>query len=503
MDKKNLDAIRAALKSAGVKTAAALRSLLAETDAFAGAPAESLTARGRIAALFDEGTFMESGAYVRRRMSELDGGAEDAFEGVICGWGSVAGRLVYAFSQDYSRTKGAISEAHSKKIAEIYRLAMENGAPVIGIFDSAGALMPEGVRALAGYSTLMQCASTASGVIPQIAVIPGTCAGSAAVVAGMFDFIIISETKGTVSFNAPFVLGSSEAGKSAFVSKSGLAALTGAGDGDCIAKAKLLLSYLPMNNQEGTVLAENKDDINRLVDLSAYTASENAADLISAVADNGSFLELYAAYGKEIVSGLMTLGGTVVGVIASQKCENGGILTAHAARKASRMLTFCDSFHIPVITMLNSKGPDVSLEAESSTYASELAKLAFAYSSAKTPLITVIAGEAYGAVFSLMGAKAQGADVVFALETAKVGVMPASSAVAFLWNDQISEDVSREDLEKQWDETVGSPVAAASAGEIDDIIDAAELRQRIAGAVMMLSAKSKKTPARRHMNMPL
>lgn len=503
MDKKNLDAIRAALKSAGVKTAAALRSLLAETDAFAGAPAESLTARGRIAALFDEGTFMESGAYVRRRTSELDGGVEDAFEGVICGWGSVAGRLVYAFSQDYSRTKGAISEAHSKKIAEIYRLAIENGAPIIGIFDSAGALMPEGVRALAGYSTLMQCASAASGVIPQIAVIPGTCAGSAAVVAGMFDFIIISESKGNVSFNAPFILGNSEAGKSAFVSQSGLAALTGTGDGDCIAKAKLLLSYLPMNNQEGTVLAENKDDVNRLVDLSAYTASENAADLIGAVADNGSFLQLYSAYGKEIMTGLMTLGGTVVGIIASQKCENGGILTAHASRKASRMLTFCDSFHIPVITVLNSKGPDVSLEAESSTYASELAKLAFAYSSAKTPLITVIAGEAYGAVFSLMGAKALGADVVFALETAKVGVMPASSAVAFLWNDQISVEVSREDLEKQWDETVGSPVAAASAGEIDDIIDAAELRQRIAGAVMMLSAKSKKAPARRHMNMPL
>ena len=349
----------------------------------------------------------------------------------------------------------------------------------------------------------MQCASAASGVIPHIAVIPGTCAGSAAVVAGMFDFIIISETKGTVSFNAPFVLGSNEAGKSAFVSESGLAALTGTGDGDCIAKAKLLLSYLPMNNQEGTVLAENNDDINRLVDLSAYTASENAADLIGAVADNGSFLELYSAYGKEIMTGLMTLGGTVVGIIASQKCENGGILTAHAARKASRMLTFCDSFHIPVVTVLNSKGPDVSLEAESSTYASELAKLAFAYSSAKTPLITVIAGEAYGAVFSLMGAKALGADVVFALETAKVGVMPASSAVAFLWNDQISEEISREDLEKQWDETVGSPVAAASAGEIDDIIGAAELRQRIAGAVMMLSAKSKKTPARRHINMPL
>ena len=503
MDKKNLDAIRAALKSAGVKTAAALRSLLAETDASVAAPAESLTARGRLTALFDEGTFMESGAYVRRRMDTPGADTENAFEGVICGWGSVAGRLVYAFSQDYSRTKGAISEAHSKKIAEIYRLAIENGAPVVGIFDSAGALMPEGVRALAGYSTLMQCVTAASGVIPQIAVIPGLCAGSAAVVAGMFDFLIVSKVHGSLSFNAPFVLGDAAVGTSDFVSNSGLAALTGDGDGDCIAKAKMLLSYLPMNNQEGTVVASAKDDINRLVDLSAYTASEDARDLIGAVADSGSFLELYAAYGKEIIAGFITLGGTVVGVLASQKCENNGILTASAARKAARMLTFCDSFHIPVVTVLNSKGPDVSLEAEASPYASELAKLAFAYASAKTPLVTVIAGEAYGAVFSLMGAKALGADVVLALESAKVGLMPASSAVAFLWNDQISEEVSREDLEKQWDETMGSPVAAASAGEIDDIIDAAELRQRIGGAIMMLSAKSKGIPARRHLNMPL
>ena len=503
MDKKNLDAILAAFKSAGIKTAAALRSLLAETDAAAPSSAESLTARGRIAALFEEGTFMESGAYVKRRMSELDGAAADAFEGVICGWGSVAGRLVYAFSQDYSRTKGAISEAHAKKIAEIYRLAMENGAPIIGIFDSAGALMPEGVRALAGYSTLMNCAAAASGVIPQIAIVPGVCAGSASVVAGMFDFLIISEAKGSVSFNAPFVLGEKAVGTSAFVTESGLAALTASGDGDCIAKAKLLLSYLPMNNQEGTVYTAERDNINRLIDLSAYEASKNVLDLIGAIADKGSFLETYAAYGKELVTGFLALGGSIVGVVANQKCVNDGILTAHAARKASRMITFCDSFHIPVVTVLDSKGPDVSLEAEASTYASELARLAFAYSTAKTPLITLIAGEAYGAVFSLMGAKAQGADVVLALESAKIGVMPASSAVAFLWNDQITEEITREDLEQQWDETVGSPVAAAASGEIDDIIDAAELRQRIAGAVMMLSAKSKKIPARRHSNMPL
>lgn len=501
MEKKHFDAIRDALKSAGIKTASALRSLLDEADSNAASSGESLSARGRIEALFDEGTFMESGAFVRRRASELCAD-DDAFEGVICGWGSVQGQLVFAFSQDYSRTKGAMSEAQAEKIAEIYRLAIENGAPVVGIFDSAGAYLPEGVRALAGYGSIMSCVSKASGLIPQIAVIPGVCAGSAAVVAGMFDFIIISDKKGTVSFNAPFVVGES-AGKSDFAAKTGLAALTAANDSECIAKAKLLLSYLPMNNMEGTVEEISRDDANRLVDISDYKDTGDTAALVAAVADEGKYLELYASYAKEMTCGFISVGGTVCGVVANRKSVNGGILTAGAARKAARMITFCDSFDIPVITVLDSEGPDVSLDAEASPYAAELAKLAFAYAGAKTSMVTVIAGEAYGALFSLMGSKALGADVVLALEGAKVGAMSASKAVAFLWNDQITEEVSREELEAKWNETVSTPVAAAAAGQIDDIIDEAELRQRICGAVMMLSAKSKCTPAKRHSNMPL
>ena len=503
MDKKNLDAILSALKSAGIKTASALRELLSESETISNDSAETLSARGRIKALFDEGTFMESGTYVRRRNGEFDAEADDSFEGVICGWGSVNGRLTYVFSQDYSRTKGALSEAQAAKIAEIYRLAVENGAPVIGIFDSAGALLPEGVRALAGYGKIMSCVSKASGIIPQIAVIPGVCAGSAAVIAGMFDFIIISDDKGNVSFNAPFAIGEKDAGSGDFAAASGLAALTAASDGDCIAKAKLLLSYLPMNNAEGTVCEASGDSAERVSDISAYAQSKDCAAIISALADNGAYLELYAKYAPEMSVGFISIAGTVAGIVANRKCENGGIVTAKAARKASRMITFCDSFNIPVITVLDSQGPDVSAKAEAEAYAAELSRLAFAYANAKTPMITLIAGEAYGSIYSLMGSKALGADVVFALETSKVGVMSAERAVAFLWNDQITEDVSRESLEKKWDETLGSPVAAACAGDIDDIIDAGESRARIAGALMMLSAKNKCAPARRHTNMPL
>lgn len=492
-----------ALKNASIKTAAALREIFSTAESNATAPADCLTAKGRIEALFDEGTFMESGKFVRRTPSELDSCTDEAFEGVICGWGAIGGKLAFAFSQDYSRTKGALTEAQARKIEEIYRLAVENGAPVIGIFDSAGALLPEGVRALAGYSRMMNCVSKASGVIPQIAVIPGNCAGSAAVVAGMFDFIIISEAKGTVSFNAPFVLGADNAGKSDFVAKSGLAALTAKNDGECIALAKTLLSYLPMNNMEGTVEDKSRDDANRLVDVSAYYASKKASDLVSAIADDAKYLELYSEYAKEMSVGFISLNGTVCAIVANNKAENGGILTAGAARKAAKMISICDSFDIPVITILDSEGPDVSLEAESSPYACELAKLAFAYSTAKCAMITLIAGEAYGAHFSLMGAKALGADVVLALDTAKIGVMSAKRAVAFLLNDKITETVTREELEAKWDDKIGNAVAAASAGEVDDIIEDREIRQRLAGALMMLSAKSKCAPARRHTNMPL
>ena len=497
MEKKNLGAIFGAVKSAGVKTASALKGLLAESDAKATAGNECLTARQRLEALFDEGTFMENGTFVRRFDSE------DAFEGVICGWGAVSGSLVFAFCQDYSRSKGALTAAHADKIAEIYRLAIENGAPVVGIFDSAGALIPEGAKVLAGYSKIMKSVSMASGVIPQIAVIPGICSGSAAVIAGMFDFVVISEKNGKVSFNAPFAVDSEAVGSAAFAANSGLASLTAKNDAECILKTKVLLSFLPMNNMEGTVEVSNSDNANRPCDISAYLSGGDTAELVRAIADNGKYFELNSSYAREMTVGFLSLNGTVCGVVANRKSEKDGVLTAAAARKASRMITFCDSFDIPVITIIDSEGPDVSAEAEASPYAAELAKLSFAYATAKCPLVTVIAGEAYGAVFSVMGTKALGADVVLALENAKIGVMKAERAVAFLWNDKISDKVSRSDLEAAWNETQGSPVAAASVGEVDDIIEASELRQRVAASVMMLSAKSKSVPSRRHANMPL
>lgn len=501
MDKKNMEVLRSSFSRTEVKTASALRALLNATDAESVSSAKDGkgSARERIKALFDEGTFVETGAYVTRRISEFETDAPDVFEGVICGWGSVNGRLVYAFSQDIARTKGSVSEAHAKKICEIYRLACENGAPVVGIFDSAGAYLPEGVRALAGYAQIMKSVSMASGVVPQIAVIPGVAEGASAVLAGMFDFVVTAG--GKISVTPPFVLG--EEADAEFAADIGLAALCEKDEASAVAAVRALLDYLPSNNAEGTEELLTSDDVNRHADISAYAENRDAALLISAVADDGKYLELYAAYAPEMSVGLISVGGVVCGVVANNYAVNGGALTPNAARKAAKMISFCDAFHIPAITFVDSRGTTTSLSAESAPYASEIGKLANAYASARTPVVTVVAGEAYGTVFAVMGSKALGADAVLSLDTAKIGCMNAASAVAFLWNDKIKGDVTREQLEKEWETTVGSPVEAARAGEIDDIISSEEIRQRVAAYVMMLQAKSKAAPARRHINMPL
>ena len=502
MDKKNLEVLHRSLSGNPCKTASALREMLSEREAAAKKNSGTRSARERILLLFDEGTFMETGAYVMRRSSEFEAGKSDDLEAVICGFGSVNGCLVYAFSQDFSRTRGGVSEAQAKKLHDLYRLATENGAPVVGIFDSAGAYLPEGVRALAAYGAIMKEASLASGVVPQIAVIPGIAQGAAAIVAAMFDFLIITEKSASISVNPPFLTGA-DTGKAPFAKESGLAAISVSDDDAAMAKARELLSYLPANNAEGTVESISADDCNRMVSLEEYKASGDMKKCVAAFADDGKFVELWAEYAPEAVCGLCSVGGVVCGIIANNHAEKNGTLTAPAARKLAKLLSFCDSFAIPVITVVDSHGLDVSLEAEKAPYAAEIAKLAGLYASARTALITVVAGEAYGSVFPVMGAKSLGADFVLAREDAKIGVMNASSAVAFLWNDKIGGDVTRAALEKEWDETVGTPAAAAMAGEVDDVIEDGELRQRLCAAVMMLRSKSKTSPVRRHANLPL
>ena len=444
-------------------------------------------AKEKIESIFDTGTFVELGAYTKRLGSQKD------CEGVVCGYGSVNGKLAFAFVQDSGRTKGAFGERHAKKIADTYALAIKNGAPIIGVFDSAGAVVYDGASALAAYGKLIKCVSDASGVVPQIAVIDGVCGGMSAVAASMFDITVAIKDSSKLYVNAPFIVGS-EKGTADFAAAKGMAAKLADDSASAYAFVRELVTVLPQNNADACIV-ETVDSLNResSFDPEKYTAEE----IVSAVADSGSFLGLYGEYTAGATLGIASFGGVVSGVVLAN-----GALDIKSARAISKLVSFCDSFAIPVVTLVDSCGLDVSGEAEDNAYASELAKLAYAYSSSENAKVTVIVGKAYGAAFTLLGSKAEGADMVYALPNAAISVLSPEASVAFVWNDKVGEQ-SREELEAEWKEKCASPADAADRGEIDDIVEPAELRKRICAALMMLVAKAEGKPTRRHANMPL
>ena len=446
----------------------------------------------RLELLFDAGTFVELGAYTRRSASSED------FEGVVCGYGAVDGKLVFAFAQDSGRTKGAFGERHAKKIAGMYSLAIKNGAPIVGIFDSAGAVVYDGTSALAAYGRLMKCVSDASGIVPQIALIDGVCGGSSAVVASMFDFTVTVKDRSKLYVNSPFVIGEN-AGKSEFASATGISAVDAESEAEAFDFVKKLLSVIPQNNAERVISEAVWDDINREV---AFDADNyKIAELLTQLSDNGSFVRVYEKYATNLCVGFAAFGGITAGVVASDP-EKGGVLDVSAARVAAKMVSFCDSFGIPVVTFVDSEGLDVSLEAEGASYASELARLAMSYTSSENAKVTVVLGKAYGAAFTLLGSKSVGADLAYALEGACISVLSPEASVAFVWNDKVGEQ-TREEVEAEWKEKVASAAEAADCGEIDDVIDSAELRKRICAALSMLAFKAEGDPERKHAVMPL
>ena len=327
MDKKT----QTGISPVKLKSASELR--MAVTD-------EASAARERIRALFDEGTFSETGAFAHRISSEL-GGDGCEFEGVITGFGAVDGRLVFAFVQDPSRMKGALGAVHAKKICELYDLAIRNGAPVIGVFDSAGAFVMEGVEALAGYGKIMKKVSEASGVIPQIAVIAGVCGGAAATIASMFDIVIGAEKTGSLYVNPPFITNNlekgAELGKISTAAKEGAVQVVSEDDTSALAFVRTLLSYIPQNSADGTAYSSSNDEINRLVGVDSIISADkySMADVIGAISDDAKFLELGAEFAKSMLTGFVTLNGMVAGVVANQPAVDGGKITADAAKKAA------------------------------------------------------------------------------------------------------------------------------------------------------------------------
>ena len=454
----------------GLPTASELHASLAA--------GEGSDAREQIRKLFDENTFVETSAFTKRGFSDFIATERSSeLEGVITGYGAIGGRLVFAFVEDASRMNGAIDERHAKKIVDLYRLALSNGAPVIGVFNSAGTDVFEGTAGLAAYGKIISCVSRASGVIPQIAFVAGNCIGTAATIAAMFDIVVKSDTA-SLYVASPALTGAENA-QAAIVHYT-------ADENSVIGYIKAILSFLPDNSSGGVEIVATTDNLNRY--LGDIDFGGEALSVIATIADNGVFYELSHDFAEGVTTAFASLGGVKCGIIANSFAKNDGKLCAASARKIARFVNLCDSFSIPVVTLVDSLGLAIDKDNEDA-FAPELAKLAFAYASSTCPKVTVIIGHAIGASFILLGSKALGTDLVYAVDNSEIGALSAESGVAFAWDKYITEEKTRESLIAEWRESVSSPVAAASSGEIDDIISVSELRARICSALLMLSAK--------------
>ncbi len=444
--------------------------------------------RARILALFDMGTFAEIGTYIVRR--EVGEEPSETFSGVITGYGAVNGRLCYAFVQDSARMHGAFDSTSAEKIAALLKMAVRNGAPVVGIFDSSGASIYEGVKVLAAYGEVMKQITAARGIVPLVALVPGICGGGMAAAASSFDFLLTVSGQSEFYVASPFISGEKAAdGASA-------ADIAVDDEDELYVRARELLSYLPANCNEGSRVSETPV-LERGIQAQYLGADTyDAKKIIASLADGERFIELGAGRTPELVTGLAYIGGIVCGVMANDPGAKDGMMTPAACRAAAGLVRFCDCFGLPLVALVNSAGVCWS-ESDSAGYASAVAELYHALTASCNAKISVVTGKAYGMGFTLMASKSVGADVAFALPGACISPMSPEASVALVWNDRICDNdvtVTREELEAEWRSKLASPSDAAICGEIDDIISADELRPRIVSAIRMLAAKSRDIP---------
>ncbi len=448
---------------------------------------EKKNAMIKLAQIFDRDTFVETSAYATRAFSDFLSTEKDKeLEGVVTGYGAIDGKLVFAFAEDDSRMGGMIDDRHAKKITDLYALALANGAPVIGIFASDGTDVFNGTSGIAAYAKIMSAVSNASGRIPQIAYVAGNCIGTACAIASMFDFVVKSD-------DASFYVSSplsfdTEGAQDSVLAFSGAPEL-------CAGYIRNLISFIPDNASTGVIVSECSDNLNRM--LGELNFSGDALSAIATITDSNVYYEVSHGFEPAVSTAFATIGGVKCGIVGTSFAKNEGRITAAGARKISKFVAFCDAFSIPVVTLVDSLGLAIDKENEASFFAPELAKLAFAYASAKTPKVTVIIGHAIGAAFALLGSKSLGADIVYATHNSEIGVLPADSGVAFAWDKYITLEKPRAELVSEWKASVSSPAVAAASGEIDNIITVNELRARICSALLMLAAKNGAPTARR------
>jgi len=482
-----------------------------------------LTARERILELLDEGTFHELDAFVEHRCHEFGMEKTEApGEGVVTGYGEVDGRRVFVFAQDFTVIGGSLGEMHAKKICKVLDMAMKTGAPVVGVNDSGGARIQEAVDALSGYGAIFYRNTIASGVIPQISAIMGPCAGGAVYSPALTDFIFMTDKTSNMFITGPQVIKTvtgenvtAEAlgGATTHNRTSGVAHFMYENEHETIAAIRKLLSFLPSNNLDGAPIVDTGDDINREcpdLDTIMPDRSNKAYDMkkiITAVADNGDFMEVQPLYAANMITGFMRVGGQTVGVIANQPAVMAGCLDINASDKSSRFIAFCDSFNIPICTFVDVPGFLPGVNQETGGIIRHGAKMLYAYSEATTPKITVVVRKAYGGAYLAMCSKDLGADMVYAWPTAEIAVMGPDGAANIIFRKEIEASAdpaaTRKEKIAEYTESFANPYKAAARGFVDDVIEPSETRKCIASALELLKGKRESRPAKKHGNFPV
>ncbi len=482
-----------------------------------------LTARERIEKLLDPGSFRELDMFVTHRATGF--GVEKQkylSDSVVTGWGTINGRLVYIFSQDFTVFGGSLSEVHAEKVCKIMDLAMKNGAPVIGLNDSGGARIQEGVVSLAGYAYIFLRNVLASGVIPQISAIMGPCAGGAVYSPAMTDFILMVKDTSHMFITGPDVIKAVTreevtfeelGGAMTHATRSGVAHFAAENEEHCFELIRRLLSYIPQNNMEDPPFVPTADPEDRMDEELKYIIPESPTrpydvkEIIRRVVDNGEFLEVHEHWAQNIVVGFARLGGFSVGIVANQPLVLAGVLDINASRKAARFVQFCDCFNIPIVTFVDVPGFLPGVDQEHGGIIIHGSKLLWAYCEATVPKVTVILRKAYGGAYDVMSSKHIRGDISYAWPTAEIAVMGPEGAVNIIFRKEIAAaadpEAERERLVREYREQFANPYIAAARGYIDDVIEPQETRPRLIEALKMLRNKRDANPPKKHGNIPL
>lgn len=472
--------------------------------------AAQLSARERIILLLDDNSFVEVGAFVTRRSTDFNLQQKEVpADGVITGYGVVGGNLVYIFSQDATAMGGSVGEMHAKKITHIYDLALKVGAPVVGLIDSAGMRLQEATDALNGFGEIYMKQTLACGVIPQITAIFGNCGGGLAVMASLSDFSFMEGKNSKLFVNSPNALLNNykekcDTAQAGFQAKAGTVDYVGESEIDVLNKIRDLISILPSNNEDDASFEECTDDLNRLLP-GIEAEVGDAARTLADISDHNYFFEIKPDFAKEMVTGFIRVNGMTVGAIANRTelfdaagkvAERfDGSLTTDGCYKAESFVTFCDAFEIPVLTLTNVNGYKATVEEEK-TIARASAKLTYAFANATVPKVNVIVGKAFGSAYITMNSKHIGADMVFALENAQIGMMDADLAVQIMYDGADSN--LRKEKAVEYANLQSSAEAAARRGYIDNIIAPEEVRKHIIYSFEMLFTKRESRPAKKH-----